>query len=312
MANSLCALVQPSALGALSLGAKISPTPSSTVPSHDYHTPDKTYVDMKMDVVVDKGTVMVIDNEVIKKLEEIEVEVEVENSSNASRFFLPKKSHKEMTRNGADNVPTNHSTPPLNDLLTTLTTPERSNDQGAMIDRSTKRPREEFFPTPQSRKSLDQSVAHNSNPTQPATSATTANATSTSVCAPYVMTPDNLPSFLCNSIPTSKHFHAQVKSTFECLHCGFFREPKMVSSYPFFFLSTYLSIFFSSFVPPPPFTPSLYSLFIFYCHFAPPHFTVINSSPFLLMFCFSSIFSFLLFNSTLHFLTQVLLFILFL
>ena len=241
MASSLCALVQPSAFSALSLGAKISPTPLSTAPSHDYHTPDKTDGDMKMDVEVDKGTVMVIDNEAIKQLEEVEVEVEVEveNSSNASRVFLPKKSNKVLIKNKADNLLTNHSTPPLDDILTTLTTPERSNDHGAMIDRSTKRSREESFSTPQSRKSLDQSVAHNLLPTVPLTSATTANAnatatatstsTSTPVCAPYVMTPDNLPSFLCNNIPTSKHFHAQVKSTFECLHCGFFREPKMVS-----------------------------------------------------------------------------------
>ena len=77
MASSLCALVQPSAFSALSLGAKISPTPLSTAPSHDYHTPDKTDGDMKMDVEVDKGTVMVIDNEAIKQLEEVEVEVAV-------------------------------------------------------------------------------------------------------------------------------------------------------------------------------------------------------------------------------------------
>ena len=256
MANSLCALVQPSAISALSLGAKISPTSSRTLPSHDFHTPDKTDADMKMDVEVDKGTVMVIlDNEAIRELEEVEVEVEVENSSNASRFFLPKKSPREITRNNADNLLTNHSTPPLNDILSSLSTPERSIDQGAVIDRSTKRSREESYSTPQSRKSLDQTIAHNNQtlpPTSTATTTATSSSTSTStpVCAPCVMTPDTLPSFLCCSIPTSKHFHAQVKSTFECLHCGFFKEPKMVSLKPFtlLFILLFFILFFPSFL----------------------------------------------------------------
>jgi hypothetical protein len=320
MAASLCALVQPSAISALSLDSKINPTPSSALQSHDYHTPDKVDVDMKMDVEVDnKGTVMVTDNEVIKELEEVEVEVgaevEVENSSNASRFFLPKKSHKEITKSTADNLLTNHSTPHLNDILTTLTTPERSGGQGAMIDRSTKRSREESFSTPNARKSLDQSIARNLNQTPPPTSTTTSS--STPVCDPYVMTPDNLPSFLCNSIPTSKHFHAQVKSTFECLHCGFFREPKMVRSIPVFsflliflpslllfflsfffffplssfpsFLPSFLSSFFSSLfdsVPPPRIHSTLFSHLIS-LFLLPPFLTSLFSSAFLFHVHFS-------------------------
>jgi hypothetical protein len=317
MANSLCALVQPSAISALSLDAKISPASSSAVPSHDYHTPDKTGVDMKMDIEVDnKGTVMVIDNEVIKELEEVEVEVqtEVENSSNASRFFLPKKSIKEMTKNTADNLLSDHSTPPLNDIPTTLTTPERSDDQCAMIDRSTKRSREESFSTPQSRKSLDQSIAHNLNPTLPPTTTKTSTASATPLCAPYVMTTDNLPPFLCNSIPTSKHFHAQVKSTFECLHCGFFREPKMVRSFPVFsfllcfysFLSCLLASLLSSFLYFFPFylLLSLHFSLPFLLQFIAPFFLIFflySSSPSLSSFLCSSLpFFFFMFTFHLH------------
>ena len=224
MANSLCALIQPSALGLY-----ISPTSSASKPSHDFNTPIKTDTNTEMGVEAGNGSLVVMDNKIIEIKEDDEEEGERKDLVAASRFFLPKKSQKEIIKSRSVILQTNHSTPPFNDVHIT---PERSLINDNLIDRSTKRPREESFSTPQSRKSLDRSVMSNQNQTLPATSTSTSTATltSTPVCAPHVITPDDLPSFLSSCIPTSKHFHAQVKSTFECLHCGFFREPKMVRS----------------------------------------------------------------------------------
>jgi hypothetical protein len=43
------------------------------------------------------------------------------------------------------------------------------------------------------------------------------------------ITPQTLPFCLSSFIPTTRHFHAEVESTFQCLNCGFVREPKRVS-----------------------------------------------------------------------------------
>lgn len=233
MASSLCALIKPSALG-----PNVTPTSSKTKQINEFHTPIKTDIDTKMDIDVEenKGALMIIKGDVMKHLEvrkehevEVEVEVDVEGEnkdlSTASRFFIPKKSQREIINSRIDSLLSDHLTPPLTDLVTT---PEGSNNDQNVIDRSSKRPRDEAFSTPQSRKSIDRYTASKQDATLPATSTAIATSTSTPVCAPHEITPDNLPSFLSSCIPTSKHFHAQVKSTFECLHCGFFREPKMV------------------------------------------------------------------------------------
>ena len=304
MASSLCALIKPSALG-----PDVTPTSSTTKQINEFHTPIKTDIDskMKMDVEESKGALMMIDNGIMKDMEvrkdrevEVEVEVDVEvdgenkDLSIASRFFMPKKSQREIINSRLDNILPNHLTPPLTDVIAT---PEGSHNDQNVIDRSTKRPRDEAFSTPQSRKSIDRYTASKQDATLPATSTSTKNSTSTSsasataavtstststpVCAPHEITPDNLPSFLSSCIPTSKHFHAQVKSTFECLHCGFFREPKMVR---FFLLSSLLQFL------PPSIYPSILPIIFF------SFFSIFSSLSYLSLFSYLTSLSFLFRN----------------
>ena len=56
------------------------------------------------------------------------------------------------------------------------------------------------------------------------------------------MTPHTLPPLLCSFIPTVRHFQAEVQSTFQCIGCGFVREPKRVST-DYLMCKNYFSLF---------------------------------------------------------------------